>query len=83
MLLVDLKRVFNHISRNYLLCIIEGMRVYNDLIRLTESFISDRSMSLLIDVHQCTETIIGTGVPQGSPVSPVLFAIFLKNCSWR
>lgn len=39
----------------------------------------DRSVSLVIDSHLCQETTVETGVSQGSPVSPVLFAIYLSE----
>lgn len=65
MLLVDLKGAFDHISRSCQLCTIEGMRAEGDLIRWTESFMSDRRLGPVIDGHQSVKTVVDIGVPQG------------------
>lgn len=50
-----------------------------DLMKRTESFMSDRSVGLVIDGHQCKERGVETEVPYGSPVSLILFEIYLKG----
>lgn len=40
---------------------------------------SDRRVGLVIDRHQYEETSVDTGVLQGSPVSLILFAIYLRR----
>lgn len=79
MLLIDVKGVFNHVSRNSLLITMDGKRADRDLVRLTESFMSDMSVDLVIDRHQCTEARVETGVLQRSSVLLILFARSLNG----
>lgn len=51
MSLMDVKVAFNYVSRSCLLLTIETMAIESDLMRWTESFMSDRSMRLLNDEH--------------------------------
>jgi hypothetical protein len=37
----------------------------------------DRTVQLVIDGHQGPEQPINSGLPQGSPVSPILFIIYV------
>lgn len=50
---MDVKEVFNHISQNCILCIMDGMIGDGDLSRWKKSFISDRSVRLIINGYQC------------------------------
>lgn len=65
MLLMDVNDTFDHVSLNFLLQIIKGMKANRDLMRWTKSFLSDRRVNLVIDIHKCQETVVDTGVPQG------------------
>lgn len=56
-----------------------GMDADGDLIRWTESFLSDRIVDLIIDGNQCQETAVDTGVSQGLPVLLILFPIYLSR----
>lgn len=46
---------------------------------LTELFMSDIKVGLVIDRHQCEEALVDTGIPQRSPVSLILFPIYLSG----
>lgn len=41
---------------------------------------SDTSVSRIIDGHLCEETAVETGVTLESPVSHMVFAIYLAEC---
>lgn len=58
---MDIRGAFNHFSRNSLLNTMKGMGADNDLIKMMQSFMSDRSISLVIDGHQFTNLMIDTG----------------------
>ena len=49
------------------------------LIQWTNSFLIERKAQLVIDGYTCPIREISTGVPQGSPVSPILFIIYLSG----
>jgi len=46
-----------------------------DLIRWTESFLSERTVEMIIEGNAFEIHPVEAGVPQGSPVSPILFPI--------
>lgn len=55
MLLMDIKGTLHHVSRNCLLCTMESMGTDGDLMKYTELFLCNRSVSLVIDGHQWAE----------------------------
>ena len=55
------------------------MKVDGNLIKWVGSFMTDRRLQLVIDGHCGKEVNLECGVPQGSPVSPILFAIYLNG----
>lgn len=75
---MDVKRTFNHISRNRLRRKMDPLGADGDLVRWTGSFISESKVRV-VDCHQCKIVEVETGVPQGSLVSPILFAIDLHG----
>ena len=50
-----------------------------DLVAWTKSFLTDRKVQLVIDGHENKEREIETGIPQGSPVSPILFLVYING----
>ena len=50
-----------------------------DLICWSQSFMTDQRLQLVVDGFKCEEKLVDTGVPQESPVSPILFAIYLSG----
>ena len=50
-----------------------------DLIRWTESFLSERTVEMIIEGNAMERHPVEAGVPQGSLVSPILFAIYTSG----
>lgn len=78
-LLIDVKGAFDHVSKNGLMRKMDKLGADEDLIRRIGSFKSERKVSLVVDGHQSQAVEVDTRVPQGSPVSPTLFAVYLRG----
>ena len=78
-LFMDLKGAFDHVSKGQLLSRMIELGVDGDLVTWTGSFLTDRIVQLVIDGHNNDEKEIETGIPQGSPVSPILFLIYISS----
>jgi len=50
-----------------------------DLIRWTKSFLSARTVEMIIEGNATERHPVEAGVPQGSPLSPILFAIYTSG----
>ncbi len=78
-LFMDVKGAFDHVSRTRLIEKMMELGIDGDLIHWTQSFLTDRTVQLVIDGHDNRESRIETGIPQGSPVSPILFLIHISG----
>ncbi|KAL1978972.1 hypothetical protein VTN96DRAFT_7858 [Rasamsonia emersonii] len=78
-LFMDVKGAFDHVDPAKLVRRMGELGIDGDLICWVRSFLADRRVQLVIDGHQCPEHPISSGVPQGSPVSPILFVIYLSG----
>ena len=43
------------------------------------SFFTNRKVQLVIDGYTCSSKEVEAGLPQGSPISPILFAIYISG----
>jgi len=78
-LLLDVKGAFPHVAKGNLIKRMEEMGFEADLVRWVESFMEDRKVIMSMDGKEGDSMDVETGVPQGSPVSPVLFVIYLSG----
>ena len=76
---IDVKEAFDHVSRSQLLKRMIDLGIDGDLVAWTKSFLTDRKIQLVIDGHDNKEREIKTGIPQGSPVSSILFLIYISG----
>jgi len=74
-LLMDIKAAFPSVARGRLIHARKTKKINGDLIRWTESFLSERTVERVIDGNVLQSHPVEAGVPLGSPVSPILFAI--------
>jgi hypothetical protein len=74
-LLMDIKAEFPSVARGRLIHAMMSKKIDGDLIRWTESFLSERMVEMVIEANVLPSHPLKAGVPQGSPVSPSLFAI--------
>ena len=78
-LFVDVKGAFDHVSRTQLLLILQSLGFPPAVLSWTESFLTDRQLGLSFDGQRQALQPINTGIPQGSPISPILFLFYLTN----
>ena len=80
-LFMDIKGAFDHVVRGKLIGGLRDTGMDGDLIRWVASFLIGRQALLVIDGHPGKETPISSGLPQGSPVSPILFVLYVRLLS--
>lgn len=78
-LFIDVKEAFDHVSKSQLVARMLELGIDGDLIWWTKSFLTNRKLQLVIDGHNNPEKDVETGIPQGSPVSPILFLIYISG----
>jgi len=78
-LMMDVKSAFNNVSKPVLNRRLLELGIEPDLVRWTDSFMSDRKVRLVLEGKEGEEYKVETGVPQGSPVAPILFTAYLSG----
>ena len=74
-LLLDVRGAFDRVDKRQLLKRMTQIGIEGNMIRWVDSFLSDRRAMLVIDGRTGQTHAIQAGLPQGSPVSPVLFIL--------
>jgi ribonuclease HI len=76
LLLLDVSGAFDNVSRPRLLHNLRKRRVNQPLVRWIDSFLSNRSTILRLQEYTAPSAPIETGIPQGSPLSPILYLFY-------
>jgi Reverse transcriptase (RNA-dependent DNA polymerase)/Endonuclease-reverse transcriptase len=72
----DIKGYFDFVNHSRLLCELRRKQVPLEYIKWTSSFLSDREAAICIDGACSDMKPVQNGIPQGSPVSPILAAFY-------
>ncbi|EED18393.1 reverse transcriptase, putative [Talaromyces stipitatus ATCC 10500] len=80
-LFMDIEGAFDHVILAKLVEVLREASVDGDLIHWVISFLSDWQVTLVIDGHVGKEVPISSGLPQGSPVSSILFVLYVHGLS--
>jgi hypothetical protein len=75
-LLMDNKAAFLSVVKGRRVSLMTVRQMDGDLVRWTESFLSDRMVEMIIEGNAMERHTVEVGVPQGSSVSPILLAIY-------
>ena len=76
----DVKGAYNGVDRSVLLRRLRERRIPEVLIRWVDSFCSSQRASIVVNRYQSEEmAIVHAGLPQGSPLSPILFLFLNAN----
>ena len=76
LLLLDVSGAFDNVSHQRLLHNLRSRRVDERLVRWIASFLSNRRTRIVVDGHESGEYCVETGIPQGSPLSPILYIFY-------
>ena len=75
-LLMEIKAAFPSVAKGRLVNVMNVRQMYGDLLRWTESVLSERMVEMIIEGNVMDRPPVEAEVPPGSPVSPSLFAIY-------
>ena len=77
-LLLDVKGAFDHVALKQLVKILIKLKIPVNLINWVKCFLQNRVIGLAFDGERQKPKEITTGIPQGSPISPILFLIYIR-----
>jgi hypothetical protein len=78
-LLMDVQSAFNNVSKTHLGKRMEAVELKPDLIRWTDSFMTDHEVKLVLDGEMGEANPVDTAIPQGSPAETILFVTYLSS----
>ena len=76
-LFLDVKGAFDNVSKVRLIKTLKDIGIPTQLISWIDCFISNRLIKLAFDGKTEILKPVETGIPQGSPISPILFLLYL------
>jgi hypothetical protein len=79
LLQLDIKGAFDTVCHPRLLDTLQRMGFPTWVVQWTQSYLSDRTATLLFDDEESEPIPIKAGVPQGSPLSPILFLLYIAS----
>ena len=76
----DLKRAFNDVATDVLLRCLQANRIPEEYVQWIQDFCKERSATITVNGHtSAPKTLENAGLPQRSPLSPLLFSFFNAN----
>ena len=78
MLTLDIKGAFDAVLRGRLIQRLRSQGWPPTMLRWVSSFTQDRTAAIRLDGHQSPIFAVPAGLPQGSPVSPILFMLYIE-----
>jgi hypothetical protein len=79
LLMTDVAAAFPSTTKERVVSMLIRKSVHPTVVRWVNSWLTDRSIETWIDNEPVGKRDVNSGVPQGSPCSPVLFALTLAE----
>ncbi len=87
LLLLDVSGAYDKVSHPRLLHNLRKRSIDTNIVNWIDSFLSNRTTVLKTSEHATPRTPIATGIPQGSPLSPILYLFYnsdlIEDCNAR
>lgn len=83
---LDLKRAFETIDRNRLICKLEQLGIIGRELDWIKSYLSQRTQATKYGGATSSESAVEIGLPQGSKLAALLFLLYIndiKSCLWH
>ncbi len=78
-LFLDVKGAFDYVAKNQLLAILKQLGLLLTLTTWVSFFLKNKQLALSFNQNIEEFGILNTGIPQGSPISPILFLIYIRD----
>ena len=78
-LFVNLAKAYDSVPHDLLWTHLRAMGFHNQFIRLLKSLYKDCTARVLVNGHETNKVQVWSGVKQGCPLSPLLFALYLTD----
>ena len=79
MLSLDISGAYDHVSTERLLWILQRKGLPEWIIKYVKNFMQGRRTRVAFDGYKSEWVQINSGIPQGSPISPILFLFFISE----
>ena len=79
MLSLDISGAYDHVSKERLLWILRKKGLPEWITKYVRSFMHNRRTRVAFDGYESDWIQTNTGIPQGSPISPILFLFFISE----
>ena len=76
---VDFSKAFDRICHVKLLYVLDHYRINDKIINWIADLLRDRNQQTLVDGRFSNKSMVTSGVPQGSVLGPLLFALYLES----
>lgn len=76
---MDVAEAFPSVAGGYLFRKMTAAGLDENLVRWTDSFMRDRKVIMSVDRQDSEPISVTTGLTQGSPISPALFALYVAD----